>query len=198
MLLAATAAVELIRAASNVPAAYDPDFAQVPTTIGDYSGHSREVDEFIRNYLGAEKMLERLYVGPDRSVSATFIYGAHWRDVHSTVSCLPAQGWLIIADDPITIPAPAHSPTSEPIQARLLRVTKDDRYQLTAFCFCHPGGTTSSWIYQGWKVLIGPRGAGGVIIILNTELTPNLATAQQRLERFLAAVYPHAVGFWYD
>ncbi len=198
ILLAAAAAVEAVRIMSSAPPAFAPDFATLPMKIGDYQGQNREVDEFIRKYLGAEQMLERLYTGPDGLVSVTLIYGVDWRDVHSPVSCFPAQGWLIVADDPIQVPAPADSPTPGAVHARLLRVVKNDQYRLAAFAFCHPGGTTSNWIYQGWKVLTGPRGAGGVIVILDTEPTPGLEPAQQRLNQFLAAVYPHAVSFWYQ
>ncbi len=198
ILLSAAAGVETVRIMSSAPPAFAPDFATLPMKIGNYQGRNREVDEFIRQYLSAEQMLERLYTGPDGWVSVTLIYGAHWRDVHSPVSCLPAQGWLIVTDDPIEVPAPANSPTSGPVHARLLRAVKNDQYHLAAFAFCHPGGSTSNWIYQGWKVLIGPRGAGGVIIIINSEPTPNLEAAQQRIKQFLAAVYPHAVSFWYQ
>lgn len=198
ILLAAAAAVEAVRIVSSAPPAFAPDFATLPMKIGDYQGQNREVDEFIRKYLGAEQMLERLYTGPDGLVSVTLIYGAQWRDVHSPVSCFPAQGWLIVTDDPIQVPVSANSPTPGAIHARLLRVVKNDQYRLAAFAFCHPGGTTSNWIYQGWKVLTGPRGAGGVIVILNTEPIPDLKAARQRLNQFLAVVYPHAVSFWYQ
>jgi len=198
ILMVTAVAVEGLRAISTAPAAYKPDFATLPMEIASYQGHLQEVDEFIRNYLGAEAMLERIYTSPHGWVSVTLIYGAHWRNVHSPVSCFPAQGWLIVSDDPIQVSPPANSPTSGPIQARLLRVTKNDQHQLAAFAFCHPGGTTSSWTYQGWKVFVGPRGAGGVIIILNTEPTPDLEAAKQRLKQFLRTVYPHAVSFWYQ
>ncbi len=198
ILLGAAAAVEAVRIMSSPPPAFAPDFATLPMNIGTYQGQNREVDEFIRKYLGAEKMVERLYTGPDGWVSVTLIYGAHWRNVHSPVSCFPAQGWLIVADDPIQVPAPPNSPTLSPVHARLLRVAKDNQRQVALFAFCHPGGTTSNWIYQGWKVLTGPQGAGGVIIILNSEPTPDLEAARQRLNQFLAAVYPHAVSFWYQ
>jgi len=197
-LLAAAAAVEAVRIVSSAPPAFTPNFATLPMKIGDYQGQNREVDEFIRKYLGAEQMLERLYTGPGGSVSVTLIYGADWRDVHSPVSCLPAQGWLIVADDSIQVSAPTNLPIPDAVHARLLRAVKNDQHQMAAFAFCHPGGTTSNWIYQGWKVLTGPRGAGGVIIILNTEPTPDLKATRQRLEQFLAAVYPHAVSFWYQ
>ena len=198
ILLAAAAAVEAVRIVSSAPPAFAPDFATLPMKIGNYQGQPREVDEFIREYLGAEQMLERLYTGPDGSVSVTLIYGVDWRDVHSPVSCLPAQGWLIVADDSIQVSAPTNLPIPGAVHARLLRAIKNDQHQMAAFAFCHPGGTTSNWIYQGWKVLTGPRGAGGVIVILNTEPTPNREAAQQRLEQFLAAVYPHAVSFWHQ
>jgi len=198
ILLATSVAVEAVRIMSDAPAAFAPDFATLPMKIGDYQGQNREVDEFIRSYLGAEQMLERLYTGPDGAVSVTLIYGANWRDVHSPVSCLPAQGWLIVADERIQVPAPTDLPVPDTIHARILRAVKSGQRQLAAFAFCHPGGTTSNWIHQGWKVLTGPRGAGGVIIILNTKPTPDLKAAQRRLRQFLAAVYPHAVSFWYE
>jgi len=74
ILLATAAAVEAVRIMSNAPSAFAPDFATLPMKIGDYQGQPREVDEFIRKYLSAEQMLERLYTGPDGSVSVTFVH----------------------------------------------------------------------------------------------------------------------------
>ena len=196
------AAVEGIRTISEVPAAYEPPFEQLPLAIAGYEGEELAVDESIFHFLGADAMLERLYSRPDSWVSMTLIYGAHWRNVHSPAGCYPAQGWLIVTDDPIEVPAPADSPTAGPIQARLLRVTKTEQQRLAMFAFCHPGGTTSDWTWQAMKVMFGQlfsqRGAGGVIIILNTEPTPNPTAAAARMNQFLAEVYPYAVSFWYE
>ncbi len=186
------------RALSTAPPAYQPDFAALPLQIAGYDGEELEVNESIFRFLGADAMLERLYTGPDGWVSVTLIYGAHWRNVHSPSGCYPAQGWLTVNDDAIEVAAPDNSPTPAPIEARLLRVIKNEQQRLAVFSFCHLGGTTSDWTKQGWQVATGPRGAGGVIIILNTDSTPDRPTAQQRLKQFLAEVYPYAVSFWYE
>ncbi len=196
------AAVEGIHTISEAPAAYEPRFEQLSLGIADYKGEELEVDESIFHFLGADAMIERLYSGADGWVSVTLIYGAHWRNVHSPTGCYPAQGWLIVTDEPIEVPGPANSPTEGPIQARLLRVTKNEEQRLAMFAFCHPGGTTSDWTWQAVKVMFGQlftqRGAGGVIIILNTAPTPSPAAGAERMKQFLAEIYPYAVGFWYE
>ncbi len=201
-LLITAGVLEGIRAISAASPAYTPNFETLPLRIADYEGESIEVDQSIFNFLGADAMLERLYTGPEGTVSATLIYGAHWRNVHSPAGCYPAQGWLIVNSETVEVPAPHNSPTPENIQAQLIRVSKEDQQRLAMFVFCHPGGTTSDWTWQTVNVLFGQifsqRGAGGVIIILRTDPMPNLAVAQRRLEQFLAEVYPYAVGFWYE
>ena len=198
VMVVAGGAVEALRALSTTPPLYQPNFEALPLQIAGHDGESLEVNESIFRFLGADAMIERLYTGPDGWVRVTLIYGAHWRNVHSPAGCYPAQGWLIVSDDPIEVPPPDNSPTQDPIQGRLLRVMKDERQQLAMFSFCHLGGTTSDWTKQGWQVATGPRGAGGVIIILNTEPTPGQAAGRQRLKQFLAEVYPYAVSFWYQ
>lgn len=198
VLVVALGVVEAIRAINTAPPAYHPDFENLPMEIAGYKGKRQEVDPKIFDFLGADAMTKRLYTGPGGQVSVSLIYGAHWRNVHSPAGCYPAQGWLIVSDDPIEVSAPANSPTPGPIHGRLLRVRKNDHRRLAMFAFCHPEGTTSDWTVQGWKVATGPRGAGGVIIILNTELTPTLSAGQQRLKQLMREVYPYAVSFWYE
>ncbi len=198
VIVVAAGAVHALRALSITAPAYQPNFQALPRQIAGHDGEELEVNESIFGFLGADAMIERLYTGPDGWVSVTLIYGAHWRNVHSPAGCYPAQGWLIITDDPIEVAAPDNSPTPAPVEGRLLRVMKNEQQRLAMFSFCHPGGTTSDWTKQGWKVATGPRGAGGVIIILNTEPIPTRSAAQQRLKQFLAEVYPYAVSFWYQ
>jgi hypothetical protein len=48
------------------------------------------------------------------------------------------------------------------------------------------------------KILLGPRGAGGVLFTLSTPLeAEDQKAATQRLEDLLQAAYPHAIDFWY-
>jgi len=180
------------------PAQYSPDFAAVPMEIGPYEAKQLSTDQSIYRFLEADAMAERRYVSETSSVKLSLIYGSDWRSIHSPAGCYPAQGWQIVTDKQLQVPAPPESSTSAPLEARLLRVQKDETELLAMFSFCHPGGTTGDWAMQGWKVATGPRGAGGLVISLSTLTGGDLLAARQRLVWFLQQVYPHAVKFWYQ
>ncbi len=198
MLAVGAVVVQVTHLKRKAPAQYSPDFAAVPMQIGDYQGHQLSVDQSIYRFLGADAMTERRYESEQYAVKMTLIYGAEWRTIHSPAGCYPAGGWQVVTDEQLKVPAPAGSPTSEPLEARLLHVRKNEVELLAMFSFCHPGGTTGDWAKQGWKVATGPRGAGGLIISLSTPATNDLQPARQRLVWFLQQVYPHAVQFWYQ
>jgi len=198
VLLLGAVAAQVAHIVRKSPAQYTPGFDAVPMELGAYKGDALSVDQSIYRFLAADAMIERRYVAKDGTVKLSLIYGSDWRSLHSPAGCYPAQGWQIVTDEQLTVPAPPDSPTSAPLQARLLRVRKSKIELLAMFTFCYPGGTTGQWAEQGWKVATGPRGAGGIVISLIMPTGGNLAEARQRLKWFLQQVYPHAVKFWYQ
>ena len=191
-------AVHIVQATRTPVAQYSPDFAAVPMAIGDYQGETLPIEASVYRFLETDVLLERRYAASGSTIRLSLIYAANWRSLHSPAGCYPAQGWQIIADEQIEIPAPANSPTSAPLEARLLRVKKNGTELLAMFTFCHPGGTTGDWVQQGWRLMRGPRGAGGVVISLSTPARPDLTAARQGLTWFLGQIYPFAVAFWYQ
>jgi hypothetical protein len=178
---------------------YKPDFSLVPMTIGEYKGEKLPDDKSMFNYLGAQAMEERLYTGPERRVSLTLIYGTDWRSIHAPTGCFPAAGWSIVHNRVVEVAAPKDCPHPGPLEVRVLEATKEKERQLAVYCYARPNGTTADWTAHGWKVATGPRGAGGMIVTLRTnmEARDDAAVAQKALTDLLATIYPRAVAFWY-
>lgn len=184
---------------NRVPEAkYSPSFAAIPRQVGEYVGHDVPVEESIYRFLAAAGMLERVYQGPEGPVQLTVIYAPDWRSIHSPAGCFPAGGWEVISDDAVTYPPLPNSPVQEPLKARLIRLHKDDQWLLALFSFAYYGGTTSNWAEEGYRVAFGPRGAGGLVITLNTPIQPDLRAATRRISRIFGETYPAAISFWYE
>ena len=199
VLLAAAGLVQVAAALRGVEAKYEVDFSRVSMRIGEYKARRLPVEESIFAYLGANAMEERLYEGPERQIRLAMVYGTDWRSIHAPTGCYPAQGWHIVHNRAIELPAPADNPHPGPLHARVLEATKGDAHELALFVYARPGGTTSDWTTHGWKVATGPRGAGGMIIILQSPITKrDVKGAQDAMKQLLAAIYPKAVSFWYD
>jgi EpsI family protein len=172
---------------------YHPSFAAVPQQIGAYQGQDLPVDQSIYRFLSASGMLERVYVGPGEPVQLTVLYAADWRSVHSPTGCYPASGWEILEEQSVDFAVPAGG---EALHTRLLRVRRGDRERLALFSFAYPGGTTADWSTMGVKVALGPRGAGGLVFTLSTDLGGDYEAALKRLDLILATAYPPAIAFW--
>lgn len=184
---------------NRVPEAiYQPDFSAIPRQVGEYQGRDVPVDESIYKFLAAAGILERVYEGPGGAVRLTVIYAPDWRSIHSPAGCFPAQGWEVITDDEVTYSPPPDSPVQKPLKARLIRLHKDDHWLLALFSFAYYGGTTSNWAEEGYRVAFGPRGAGGLVITLNTPVQPNLRAAAERISHIFVETYPAAISFWYE
>ena len=185
-------AAEAVRIARVPPAAYHPTFAEVPREIGTYTGRDLPVDQSIFAFLGAEAMLERSYEGPGVPVQMTVLYAPDWRSIHSPEGCFPAQGWSVLEEKVLTVASSAG-----PLQAKLIRSRKDDQHLLALFSFAYYGGTTADWTQEGYKVALGPRGAGGVLFSLSTPLeSSDPAPGTARLTEVLQVAYPAAIAFW--
>ena len=198
LLLVLGGAAEAVRTTRVPPAAYHPTFAEVPVQIGEFRGEDRSVDQSIYNFLAASAILERVYTGPDGvPVRLSLVYAPDWRSIHSPESCLPNQGWQMVEQHVLSISAPPGFPVPGPLNVKLMELQKDQERMLALYSFAYYGGTTADWAQMSWKVVLGPRGAGGLLFTLNTPITKKGPEAGERLQAVLEGTYPPALGFWY-
>jgi len=179
-------------------AAYTPDFSKVPRVVGKYKAVERDVDQGIFEYLAADAMEQRIYEAPDDAISYTAIYGTDWRSIHAPTGCYPAQGWKMQENEVLRVQAPEDCPHPGDLEARAVYAVKGDKREVSLFVYARPGATTADWTSHGWHVATGPRGAGGMIIILRSyPRTEDLKTSIKPLTELLRAVYPASVAMWY-
>ena len=152
MLILGAGGVEAMRMLGGAEAKYETDFSQVPYEIGEFKGEDRSTDDAIFSYLGADAMAERVYTRQGREVHVSLIYGTDWRSIHAPTGCYPAQGWHIVHNRTVEIPAPADSPHAGPIEARVIEASKGEAFDLAMFVYARPNATTSDWTAHGWRV----------------------------------------------
>jgi hypothetical protein len=190
VLLAGTA--EAVRVTRVRPTMYHPTFEDVPHQIGAYTGTDLPRDESIYRFLSAEGMLERKYAGPGPDVYMTILYAPDWRSIHSPEGCYPSQGWMVLEEKVVTVASPAR-----PLEAKFLRLKKDKLNLMALYSFAYLGGTTADWEKEGYRVALGPRGAGGVVFALSTAIDASgSSAAADRLIPIMQVAYPAALSFW--
>lgn len=175
------------------------DFSRVPEVIAGEQRRELPYDREIAEYLEADAMRTFAWGEGERQVIASLIYGRSWRTVHTPAQCLPAQGWSIISDDEVVIPTSLELPHPPPVLGRLLRVERDGAVELVLFIFAHKGGTSTNYAEHSLAVMTGPRGAGGLSLMLTTPVFSehDELAARARLVAFAGELYPYAVAFWY-
>lgn len=185
------------RALRPTESRFKADFSAVPMELDGYKGEMVDVDAEVRKYLAADAMEQRIYRKDDRMVSLSLIFGTDWRSIHAPTGCYPAQGWQIVHDRAVDLPAPQGMEAQGPVHARLLEATKDKAREMSLFIYARPGATSADWTYHVARMMTGARGSGGLILILRTAPPPGeQRQAEELLRTFLAGVYPKAVAFW--
>lgn len=198
LLLIGAGGTQVARGLRVVAPTYKVDFSKMPATVGAFKSEVLPVAQTVYDYLQPAAMEERVYQSPDRQVLMSVIYGTDWRSIHAPTGCYPAQGWQILENHELRIPAPAGCPHPGPINARQLLATKDGNEEMALFVYARPGATTADWTMHVTRMISGKIGAGGLILILKTQVVgDDNKGAQRALVEILSAVYPGAVGFWY-
>ncbi len=178
--------------------AYDPDFDAVPLQLAGFTGEVVPRDEAIAEYLEADEMRSLAYRRDDVIVDASLIHGLSWRTVHTPAACLPSQGWNVEWERAVTVPLEAAAPHEGPVRGQLMRVNRGDYSMMVLFVFAHKGGTNPDYAEHSLAVMSGPRGAGGLSIMLTTAITQRGPfPARQDLLDLMGGIYPYAVDFWY-
>lgn len=180
---------------------YSPDFAAVPRTVDDYTAEELPVEEWIFNFLEADRMLGLVYAAGDNTkppVRVNLVYGKHWRSIHTPIHCYPAQGWLIVSQEACSIALDTNTSDGATAQINRLHVSKDGTEMLVWYVLAYVGGTTANWTTMGLRVAIGPPGGGGMVITLTTPMDPDdPAESDRRLGKFVREIYPPLQRSWY-
>lgn len=187
----------VVREARPQQAQYEVDLS-IPMELNGIEGQLLPEDEGVQAYLEADLMRTIAYGEPPNMVSVSVIYGASWRTVHSPAQCYPAAGWQVVWERDAVIPINADLPHAKPVLGHLMRVERGEAAQMVLFIFAHKGGTSIDYTEHAWAVQTGPRGAGGLSLMLSTGLYAEEDTAQARLLEIARGVYPYAIDFWYE
>ncbi|MFW5866734.1 MAG: exosortase-associated EpsI family protein [Armatimonadota bacterium] len=198
VLLAGIIATPLVRDMRPRDAEYKVDLSAIPDRIGDMQGQVLPDDEGVQAYLEADMMRTVAYGEPPNYVALSVIYGASWRTVHSPAQCYPAAGWQVVWERDTVVPIEQDLPHAKPVLGRLMRAELGDQAQMVLFIFAHKGGTSLDYAEHSWAVQTGPRGAGGLSLMLSTGLSGDEAAAQRRLIEVAGAAYPPIISFWYE
>jgi len=176
-----------------------PDWAStLPRQVGGWTGYDLAADKEVVEYLAADALLARRYVRAGRALDVTAVFGTRWRSLHSPAGCYPSQGWQVQQRRDIEVTPLSPLPHPGPLHAEKLLVKKADRYLLVLYLYAYPGGTTASWVEQCLKVARSGVGAGGIVLIVNGECTPETAVQVEGDARELVGLlYPYLVKHWY-
>ena len=177
---------------------YEVDLSAIPLEVDGMEGHVLPDDEGVQAYLEADVMKTVAYGEPPDYVTLSVIYGGSWRTVHSPAQCYPAAGWQVVWERDTVVPIEQDLPHPKPVLGRLMRVELEDQAQMVLFIFAHKGGTSIDYAEHAWAVQTGPRGAGGLSLMLSTPLYSDEEAAQHRLVDVASAAYPRVISFWYE
>lgn len=107
--------------------------AQLPMTIGSFTGVDHEMDPQVAKRVGATESISRKYTNPSGvEISlfvATFTALGEPTLPHPPAICYPASGWRTVADEPVAIDG-----MSRP--ARVLTVDRDGSRSLVLYWYC--------------------------------------------------------------
>ena len=199
LLLVGIAVTYGVRAARPRAIHYVPDFADMPMHLDGFTGTENPKDDTLREYLEAEDIRGIHYERGDDAADVSLIYGLSWRTVHTPKACFPSAGWAVVWEQAVEIPCDeADLPHPGPVQGEMMRVERGGQAMLVLFVFAHKGGTSPDYAKHSLAVMTGPRGAGGLSIMMTTGIDRRGEEhARELLLELMALVYPHAVSFWY-
>ncbi len=128
---------------------------EMPSLIGPFVSTDQPMTALEKTVLAEDVRIERrFYTKSDRTILATLVLsGAEKRSLHSPDVCLPAQGWKVSTQSPITLAADS----GQPITATLMNMyqdiqTKDGRRAriraLNLFWYVGSDGTTCAGYHE--------------------------------------------------
>jgi len=197
-MLLAVAITYGVRAARPEAVKYLPGFADMPMQLDGFAGTDQPKDDSLKEFLEADDIRGIRYDRGDDAAAVSLIYGLSWRTVHTPKACFPTQGWSVIWEEPVQVPVEGELPHEGPVLGELMRVEREGDAMLVLFVFAHKGGTSADYTKHSLAVMTGPKGAGGLSIMMTSPIgRKGEDHTRQVLMELMGALYPHAVSFWY-
>lgn len=156
--------------------------AQMPLDFGGFHGRELPTDKSIFAYLGADEMVDRLYVdqADQRSVKLSIVYARGWRALHSPQACFKNQGWRLIQRGPVDL----DSAGGQPIHAAQMIMDTSDERIVTVYTFATSSATTGSWVRHSFRMAVAQGARGGALIV---AVSPSPSAAGDEASRRAAA-----------
>ena len=178
-------------------------FASFPRQIGDWTGQATSLDPAVEQTLGATDYLNATYIHPDDGTGVSFF--AAWyanqtegSGIHSPEVCLPVGGWEVfsLAASPVSFPDTVYGD----FQLNRAVIEKGLSRQLVYYWFDQRGQRmTSDYAAKASVVydsLTRGRSDGAMVrFVTPIGADEDEATADARLQTFMAEVLPHLPKF---
>jgi EpsI family protein len=134
----------------------------LPLQLAGFRGRVLPPDQSVFAYLGADEMIDRIYVNPEETntVQLSMVYSRGWRALHSPRDCYKNQGWALIQDDPCEIALG----DGDAIHGKRLVMDKPGLRFVAVYTFVTGRATTGSWFLHSARMALGARGKGGALI----------------------------------
>ena len=196
ILLAATALFLHARSRNEVLAPRAP-LAGFPLQLGEWTGTNFEIQQDVRDVLGAGDFLLRVYRNslvrqPYIDLFLAYFPSQRAGDtIHSPKHCLPGAGWVPVESGRVTLNLPGHSP----FPANRYVIAKGTDRQLVLYWYlAHDRAIASEYWAKFYLVADSIRlnRSDGSLIRVTTSLRPDETTdaAQARLISFAGKFTP--------
>jgi EpsI family protein len=136
----------------------------LPLQLAGFRGRVLPPDQSVFAYLGADEMIDRIYVNPEETntVQLSIVYSRGWRALHSPRDCYKNQGWALIEDDACEIALGDGGGDS--VHAKRLVMDKPGLRFVAVYTFATDRATTGSWFLHSARMALGGTGKGGALI----------------------------------
>jgi len=137
--------------------------AKMPLAFGDFQGRELPTDKSVFAYLGADEMIDRLYIDQTthRSVTLSVVFARGWRALHSPQHCLKNQGWRLLENVKLDLP----SADGQAIHAGSMVMDTASERIAVVYTFTTSSATTASWLRHSLRMAVGQGGKGGALIV---------------------------------
>ncbi len=177
--------------------------AVFPMTLGDWRGRESHIEQKYLDVLKLDEYVIADYWSP-QDKSPVNLYVAFYESqrkgasVHSPRSCIPGGGWEISDLSKVTIDGTEKN--GRALQVNRAVISKGSAKQLVYYWFDQRGRQMTNEYKVKWMIFwdaLTRNRTDGALVRVTTMVRPNedLASADQRLARFLEQAYPQTSKF---
>ena len=176
-------------------------FDQFPNQIQGWQGESQPpLDSKILAALGADDILNRVYVSPDRAIAGVYVgfYNSQRQgdSIHSPMNCLPGAGWEPVSRASVAIPVRMGEQTAV-VDANRYVIQKGINRQLVLYWYQSHGRTVASEYWSkfyliGDAVRLNRTDAAlvRVIVPIDPRADDGETVAERQAGDFVRAMFP--------